>query len=76
MTKDSKFAHFNSSFSNAVSNDELQSVDEHMVKFKGRSSMKQNVKKKNNQVGLQILVSLCKYDRLLVPARTLLREER
>ena len=33
--------HFNNSFSNAVSNDELQSFDEHMVKFKGRSSMKQ-----------------------------------
>ena len=25
--------HFNNSFSNAVSNDELQSVDEHMVKL-------------------------------------------
>ena len=67
--------HFKNSFSDTVSNDELQSVDKHMVKFKGRSSMKQYVKKKN-QVGLQILVSLCKYDKLLVPARTLFREER
>ena len=32
--------YFNNSFSNAVSNDELQSVDEHMVKFKVCSSMK------------------------------------
>ena len=38
--------HFNNSFSNAVSNDELQSVDEHMVKFRGRSSVKQYVKNK------------------------------
>ena len=38
--------HFNNSFSNAVSNDELQSVEEHMVKFKSCSSMKQYVKKK------------------------------
>ena len=40
--------HFNKSFSNAVSNDELQSVDKHMVKFKGRSSMKQYVKWEKN----------------------------
>ena len=38
--------HFNKSFSNTLSNDKLQSIDEHMVKFKGRSSMKQYVKKK------------------------------
>ena len=31
---------------------------------------------KNNQEGPRILVSLCKYDVLLVPARTLFREER
>ena len=68
--------HSNNSFSNAVSNDELQSVDKHMVKFKGRSSMKQYVKwEKNIQVGLQIFVSLCKCDRLLVQARTFFREE-
>ena len=38
--------HFNKSFSNALPNDELQSVDEHMLKFEGRSSRKQYVKKK------------------------------
>ena len=38
--------HFSNSFSNAVSNDDLQSVDKHMVKFKGRSSTRQYVKKK------------------------------
>ena len=43
--------HFKNSFSDTVSNDELQSVDKHMTKFKGRSSMKKYVKKKN-QVGL------------------------
>ena len=39
--------HFSSSFSNAVSNDEFQSVDKNMVKFKGRSSTKQYIKKKS-----------------------------
>ena len=38
--------HFNQSFSNSVSNDDSQGVDEHMVKFKGRSSMKQYLKSK------------------------------
>ena len=38
--------HFNQSFSNSVSSDDYQSIDEYMVKFKGRSSMKQYVKKK------------------------------
>ena len=38
--------HFNQSFSNSVSNDESQSIFKHMVKFKGRSSMKQYVKSK------------------------------
>lgn len=37
---------FNESFSSAVSNGDNQSIDEHMVKFKGRSSMKQYVKNK------------------------------
>ena len=43
MTKDSRFV------------DELQSVDNHMVKFKCRSSLKQYVNKKN-EVGFQFLV--------------------
>ena len=34
------------SFSNSVSNDDFQSIDKHMVEFKGRSSMKQYVKNK------------------------------
>ena len=32
--------HFNQSFSECVSDDCTQSIDEHMVKFTGRSSMK------------------------------------
>ena len=42
----SAISHFNDSFSTCVSNDSNQSVDEHMVKFKGRSSMRQYVKNK------------------------------
>ena len=38
--------HFNQSFSECVSDDCTQSIDEHMVKFTGRSSMKQYVKNK------------------------------
>ena len=38
--------HLNNSFSNAASNDEVKSVDKHMVKFKGCSSMKLYAKKK------------------------------
>ena len=38
--------HFNESFSNSVSNDGAQSIDERMVNIQGRSSMKQNVKNK------------------------------
>ena len=63
--------HFNNSFSNTVSNDEFYSVDEHKVKFKGLSSMKQYVKKKTIKWGFKFY-----YDRLLAPARILFREER
>ena len=45
--------HFNDSFSNAVFNDELQSFDEHMVKFKGRFSIKHYVKKKPIKCGFK-----------------------
>ena len=38
--------HFNQIFSNSVSNDDSQSIDERMVKFKDRSNMKQYVKSK------------------------------
>ena len=38
--------YFNDSFLSCVSNDSIQSVAEHMVKFKGRSSMRQYANKK------------------------------
>ena len=46
--------HFNNSFSNAISNDELQSIDDHMVKFKVCSSIKQYVKKKPIKCGFKV----------------------
>ena len=36
--------HLNSGFSEVLSNDSGQSIDEHMVKFKGKSRMKQYIK--------------------------------
>ena len=36
--------HLKSEFSEVLSNDSGQSIDEHMVKFKGRSGMKQYIK--------------------------------
>ena len=38
--------HLNSKFFEVLSNDSEQSIDEHMVKFKGRSGMKQYIKSK------------------------------
>ena len=38
--------HFNHRFSNSGSNDDSQSIENHMVKFKGRLSIKQYVKNK------------------------------
>ena len=38
--------HLNSKFCEVLSNDSEQSIDEHMVKFKGRSGMKQYIKSK------------------------------
>lgn len=38
--------HLNNQFSKSLSNSPTQSVDEHMCKFKGRSSMKQYIKNK------------------------------
>ena len=38
--------HFNEAFQNAMTNSPKQSVDELMIKFKGRSSMKQYIKYK------------------------------
>ena len=44
--------HFNQSFSNSVTNDGSQSIDGHMVKFKGRSSMKEYSKNKPIKWGI------------------------
>ena len=38
--------HFNQRFCNSVSNDDSESIDKHIVKFKGRSGMKQYIKNK------------------------------
>ena len=38
--------HLNSKFSEVLSNDSEQNIDEHMVKLKGRSGMKQYIKSK------------------------------
>ena len=38
--------HLNSKFSKVLSNDSEQSINEHMVKFKGRFGMKQCIKSK------------------------------
>ena len=48
---------FNQSFSNPVSNGDSQNIDEHMVKFKGRSSMKQFVKSKPIKCGFKFWYS-------------------
>ena len=50
--------HQNLKFSEVLSNDSDQTIDEHLVKFKGRSGMKQYKKIKTNKMGSQILVSL------------------
>ena len=44
--------HFSQSFSNSVTNDDFQSIDGHMAKFKGRSSMKQYAKNKSIKWGI------------------------
>ena len=43
---ESVIIHLNSKFSEVLSNDSEQSTDKHMVKLKGRSGMKQNIKSK------------------------------
>ena len=48
--------YLNSKFSEVLSNDSEQSIDEHMVKFKGRSGMKQYIKSKPIK-GFEILIS-------------------
>ena len=55
--------HFNQSFSSSVSNDDSQSIDEHLMKFKGRSSMKQYGKiSQSNRVSRFSIVVLVKQD--------------
>ena len=44
--------HFNQSFSNYVSNDGSQRIDKHMVKFKGRSNVKQYVSETSQSNGI------------------------
>ena len=46
--------HLNSKFSEVLSNDSEQSIDEHMVKFKGRSGMKQHIKSKPIKWGFNL----------------------
>ena len=45
--------HLNSKVSDVLSNDSEQSIDEHMVKFKGRSRMKQYIKSKPIKCGFK-----------------------
>ena len=46
--------HLNSKFSEVVLNDSEQNIDEHMVKFKGRSGMKLYIKSKS-KTGVSII---------------------
>ena len=46
--------HLNKLFAESLSNSPFQSVDDHMCKFKGRSSMKQYIKNKPIKWGLNI----------------------
>ena len=46
--------HPNKLFAESLSNSPFQSVDDHMCKFKGRSSMKQYIKNKPIKWGLNI----------------------
>ena len=68
--------HFNDSFERSVSNDQRQSIDEHMVKFKGRSSMKQYIKMKPIKWGFKILVPMCQLNRLSIPTESVFRKKR
>ena len=45
--------HLNSKFSEVLSNYSEQGIDEHMVKFKGRSGMKQYIKSKPMKLGFK-----------------------
>ena len=45
--------HLHSKFSEVLSNDNEKSIDKHMVKFKGRSGMKQYIKPKPTKWGFK-----------------------
>ena len=47
-------SHLNFCYQDAAMNEEHQSVDEHMIKFKGRSQMKQNIKNKPVKWGFKM----------------------
>lgn len=46
--------HFNTSFQNALNNTKKQSIDEHMIKFKGHNAMKQYIKNKPVKWGFKL----------------------
>ena len=46
--------HLNSNFSEVLWNDSEQSIDEHRMKFKGRSGMKQYIKSKPIKWGFKV----------------------
>ena len=46
--------HLNKVFAESLSNSTFQSIDEHIYKFKGRSSIKQYIKNKLNKWALNI----------------------
>lgn len=48
------FDHFNSCFQNALNNSKRQSIDEHMIKFKGHNVMKQYIKNKPIKWGFKM----------------------
>ena len=50
--------HFNRCFQKARNSSILQSVDEHMIKFKGHNVMKQYIKNKPIKVGFQDVVQM------------------
>lgn len=52
-------SHFNESFAKSMENTECQSVDEHMVKFKGRNAMKQYMKNKPIKWGFKMWARCC-----------------
>jgi Transposase IS4 len=52
-------AHFNEAFAKSMENTECQSIDENMVKFKGRNAMKQYMKNKPIKWGFKMWARCC-----------------